>query len=171
VLRGIHDSNAPITNLEGGIDAEYVQTHYLSTLDRLARYRRRLNLPSSVLADARIASTRLEASKPHPSHTRPHPGNFVVNESGEVTLVDWEWATLAPPEWDLSLATWRFSRELGQDAAEALWSGYGATFPQSRLRPWVAYHAAMMMLSAAEQRDGRLGDLAYLVDDLARSVS
>lgn len=171
VLRGIHDSNAPITNLEGGIDAEYVQTHYLSTLDRLERYRRRLSLSSSALADARVASTRLEASKPHPSHTRPHPGNFVVNESGEVSLVDWEWATLAPPEWDLSLATWRFSRELGKDAAEALWTGYGATFPQSRLRPWVAYHAAMMMLSAAEQRDGRLGDLAYLVDDLARSVS
>jgi hypothetical protein len=34
----------------------------------------------------------------------------------------------------------------------------------------VAYHAAMMMLDAAEVRDGRLGDLSYLVNDLTEAV-
>ena len=86
-------------------------------------------------------------------------------------LIEWEWATLAPPEWDLSLVTWRLTRALGQDAAEAFWLGYGASFPQARLRPWIAYHSAMAMLEAAERRDGRLGDLQYLVDDLTASVS
>ena len=85
-------------------------------------------------------------------------------------MIEWEYATLAPPEWDLSLATWRFSREIGEDAATALWQGYGASFPADRLLPWIAYHSSMMMLEAAERRDGRLGDLAYLVDDLARAV-
>ena len=95
----------------------------------------------------------------------------IVSDSGAVTLIDWEWATLAPPEWDLSLASWRFSREVGSEAAEALWKGYGASFPQDRLNPWIAYHASMMMLDAAEKRDGRLGDLSYLVDDLAAAIA
>ncbi len=170
LLRGVHEALAPITNLEGGLDADYVRSHYASTIERLGRYRRRAGIPPEVLEAARHAPAP-ESSEPRPAHTRPEPRNFVVAEDGTVTLIDWEWATLAPPEWDLSLATWRFDRELGEDAASALWAGYGASFPQHRLRPWIAYHAAMMLLDAAEQRDGRLGDLAYLVDDLAAAVS
>lgn len=170
VLRGIHDSGAAITNLGTGIDAEYVQAHFRSTVDRLERYRRRLSLPADILDAARRSPLRLVASPPRPAHTRPHPANFLVAEDGSVTLVGWEWATLAPPEWDLSLASWRFARELGEDAASALWEGYGEAEPRDRLRPWIAYHAAMLMLEAAEQREGRLGDLSTLVDDLAASL-
>lgn len=170
VLRAVHDSGAPITNLDSGISAEYVATHFASTLDRLERYRRRLGMPADVLLRARTSERLPQASPPVPAHTRPYPRSFLVAESGEVTLVEWEWATLAPPEWDLSLARWRFSREIGSDAAESLWAGYGATFPPERLKPWIAYHSAMMMLDAAEQRDGRLGDLAYLIDDLEAAL-
>jgi hypothetical protein len=42
--------------------------------------------------------------------------------------------------------------------------------PESSYRPWVAYHSAMMMLEAAELREGKLGDLSYLVDDLTEAV-
>ena len=171
VLRGVHDSRAEITNLGSGLDSAYVSDHYQSTLDRLSRYRGRLGLPAEVLQRALSTDRRPQASAPRPAHTRPHPRSFIVSELGEVMLIEWEWATLAPPEWDLSLATWRLTRELGRDAAEAFWEGYGASFPQARLRPWIAYHAAMAMLEAAEQRDGRLGDLSYLVDDLSISVS
>jgi thiamine kinase-like enzyme len=171
VLRGVHESNVAITNLGSGIDAAYVSDHYQSTLDRLERYRGRLGLPAEVLQRAKDSQRVPLAGEPRPAHTRPHPKSFLVSEVGEVTLIEWEWATLAPSEWDLSLATWRFTRDLGRDAAEAFWQGYGASFPQTRLRPWIAYHAAMAMLEAAEQRDGRLGDLAYLVNDLAASVS
>lgn len=170
VLRAIHDSNANITNLDSGIDSEYVATHFHSTLDRLERYRRRLGMPADILEKAKHTSNTPIASAPVPSHTRPHPRNFLVNERSEVSMIEWEYATLAPPEWDLSLATWRFSREIGEDAATALWQGYGASFPADRLLPWIAYHSSMMMLEAAERRDGRLGDLSYLVDDLARAV-
>jgi aminoglycoside phosphotransferase (APT) family kinase protein len=170
VLRAVHDSHAAITNLGSLIDGEYVASHFISTLDRLERYRRRLGLPAEVLQEARATERRPAASDPRPAHARPYPKSFLVSEPGEVSLIEWEWATLAPPEWDLSLATWRFTRELGRDAAEAFWQGYGAAFPLHRLRPWVAYHSAMAMLEAAEQRDGRLGDLAYLVEDLAASV-
>lgn len=171
VLRAVHDSDAPITNLDSGIDGDYVQTHYRSTLDRLERYRRRLELPAEVLAAARDSQNRPESGPPRPAHTRPYPRNFLVSEDGDITLVDWAWATLAPREWDLSLASWRVSKEIGSDAVDALRDGYGEdAFPTTRLEPWVAYHAAMMMLDAAEQRDGRLGDLGYLVDDLASAV-
>lgn len=171
VLRAVHDSGADITNLGNVLDAGEVADHYQSTLSRLGRYRRRLSLPAEVL-DAAMASERLpQASTPRPAHTRPNPRSFLVSEVGEVMLIEWEWATLAPPEWDLSLATWKLSRSLGMDAAEALWLGYGASFPQTRLQPWIAYHSAMAMLDAAERRDGRLGDLQYLVDDLTAAVS
>lgn len=171
VLRAVHDSGAAITNLEGGIDGDYVQAHFRSTLDRLERYRRRLGLPADVLERAKDGGNTPAAGRPKPSHTRPYPRNFVVSENGDVTLIDWEWATLAPPEWDLSLASWRFGRDMGQHAAEALWEGYGAAFSPERLNPWIAYHASMMMLDAAEKRDGRLGDLSYLVDDLANAIA
>ena len=171
VLRAVHDSGAAITNLDSGIDGDYVQAHFRSTLDRLERYRRRLGLPADVLEAAKQGDNTPIASPPKPAHTRPYPRNFIVSDAGNVTLIDWEWATLAPPEWDLSLASWRFSREIGSDGASALWEGYGASFPQHRLNPWIAYHASMMMLEAAEKRDGRLGDLSYLVDDLAEAIS
>jgi aminoglycoside phosphotransferase (APT) family kinase protein len=171
LLRGVHDSGAPITNLDSGIDGEYVQTHFRSTLDRLERFRRRLGLPAEVLEAAKKSDNHPVASAPKPSHTRVLPRNFLVNDKGELTLIGWEWATLAPPEWDLSLATWQFSRALGDEAATALWEGYGGENSiGNRLEPWVAYHAAMQMLDAAEKRDGRLGDLNYLVNDLAAAV-
>ena len=170
LLRGVHDSGALITNLDSGIDADYVQAHFRSTLDRLERYRRRLGLPAEVLEAAKRNENHPVASSPRPAHTRTLPKHFLVNDVGDVTLVGWEWATLAPPEWDLSLATWQLSRILGDDAATALWEGYGGTSDPARLKPWVAYHAAMGMLQAAEQRDGRLGDLSYLVNDLAAAV-
>lgn len=168
-LRGLHVARADITNLAVGIDAEYVQNHYSSTVQRLGRFRRRFGMEQRVL-DAALEMEPPLATQPVPAHTRPTPSKFVINDDGEVTLVDLEWATLGPPEWDLTLAVWQFATMFGEDAAAAFRRGYSAELPESRYRSWVAYHAAMMMLDAAEVRDGRLGDLSYLVDDLREAV-
>jgi len=168
-LRGVHGAQANITNLNVGIDADYVLSHYRSTVERLGRYRRRFQLDQAVLDKALDIEPPL-ATDPVPSHTRPMPSKFVVHEDGGVTLTDWEWATLGPPEWDLTLAVWQFASINGEDAAAAFRKGYAAELPESRYRSWVAYHAAMMMLDAAEVREGRLGDLSYLVDDLTQAV-
>jgi aminoglycoside phosphotransferase (APT) family kinase protein len=166
VLRGVHSSDVQLTNLEQQIDTAYVADHYRSTLDRLERYRRKAELPREVLDAAREAAPPV-CSAPVPSHTRPAPSNFMVSENGDVTLVDWEWATPAPPEWDVSFATWHVRRRLGPEAAAIFLEGYGGTFPEHLLRRWIAYHAASSLLEAAEVREGRLGDLQYLVEDLA----
>ena len=168
-LRNAHTAKAEITNLTVGIDADYVLNHYRSTVQRLGRFRRRFQLDQQVLDSALSIEPPL-ATDPVPSHTRPTPSKFVVNEDGAVTLVDWEWSTLGPPEWDLTLAVWQFANLQGEDAAAAFRRGYGAELPESRYRSWVAYHSAMMMLDAAEVREGRLGDLSYLVDDLTQAV-
>jgi aminoglycoside phosphotransferase (APT) family kinase protein len=168
-LRNVHSAKAQITNLVAGIDNEYVKSHYKSTIERLSRYRRRFGMPQSVLDRAFDIEPPL-ATDPVPSHTRPTPSKFVVNDAGAVMLVDWEWATLGPPEWDLTLAVWQFAVNHGEDAAAAFRKGYAAELPESRYRSWVAYHSAMMMLDAAEVRDGRLGDLHYLVGDLTEAV-
>jgi aminoglycoside phosphotransferase len=168
-LRGVHASKAQITNLAAGIDSDYVLSHYRSTIERLGRYRRRFGMEQVVLDKALQLEPPL-ATAPAPSHTKPVLSKFIVDEDGTITMVDWEWATLAPPEWDLTLAVWRLAARIGEDAAAAFRSGYGAELPESRYRPWVAYHSAMMMLEAAEVREGRLGDLSYLVDDLTEAV-
>ena len=168
-LRNVHSATAEITNLVVGIDSEYVKSHYRSTVERLGRYRRRFGMQQVVLEKALEIEPPL-ATEPVPSHTRPTPSKFVVNEAGGVSLVDWEWATLGPPEWDLTLAVWQFAVNHGEDAAAAFRKGYAAELPESRYRSWVAYHSAMMMLDAAEVREGRLGDLHYLVTDLTEAV-
>ena len=165
LVRRVHSSDVPLTNLEQQIDTDYVADHYRSTLERLERFRRKIMLPREALEAARAAAPPV-CSAPVPSHTKPRPSKFVVSEAGQVTLVDWEWATLAPPEWDVSYATWQFGRRLGPEAEEAFLTGYGGTFPSHQLRRWIAYHSAMALLEAAEVREGRLGDLQYLVDDL-----
>ncbi len=168
-LRNVHNAKAEITNLVVGIDSEYVKSHYRSTIERLGRFRRRFGMQQVVL-DRALDIDPPMATDPVPSHTRPTPSKFVVNDTGAVTLVDWEWATLGPPEWDLTLAVWQFAVNHGEDAAAAFRQGYAAELPESRYRSWVAYHSAMMMLDAAEVREGRLGDLHYLVDDLTEAV-
>jgi aminoglycoside phosphotransferase (APT) family kinase protein len=168
-LRNVHSADAQITNLTVGIDAEYVQSHFRSTVQRLGRFRRRFGMDQAVLDRALEIEPPL-ATDPVPIHTRPTPNKFVLNEQGAVTLVDWEWATLGPPEHDLTLAVWQFARSFGEDAAAAFRHGYGAELPESRYRSWVAYHASVMMLDAAEVREGRLGDLSYLLDELTGAV-
>lgn len=169
-LRNVHKAPTEhLTNLVAGIDAEYVKSHYRSTIERLGRFRRRFGMQQVVLDRALDIEPPL-ATDPVVAHTRPTPSKFVVSDTGAVTLVDWEWATLGPPEWDLTLAVWQFAVNHGEDAAAAFRQGYGAELPESRYRSWVAYHSAMMMLEAAERREGRLGDLHYLVGDLTEAV-
>ncbi|HZD22926.1 MAG TPA: aminoglycoside phosphotransferase family protein [Acidimicrobiia bacterium] len=169
-LRRVHDApKEHMTNLMAGIDGAYVTNHYRSTIQRLGRFRRRFGMQQIVLDRALQLEPPL-ATKPVPVHTRPVPSKFVVGARGNVTLVDWEWGTLGPPEWDLTLAVWQFAVNHGEDAAAAFRRGYSAELPESRYRSWVAYHSAMMMLDAAEQREGRLGDLHYLVSDLTEAV-
>ena len=168
-LRGIHNSHADITNLAAGIDADYVLSHYRSTIERLGRYRRRFGMDQAVL-DRALELPPPTASDPVPAHTKPTLSKFVVDEAGTITIVDWEWATKAPPEWDQTHAVWRLAARIGEDAAAAFRKGYGSELPESSYRPWVAYHSAMMMLEAAELREGKLGDLSYLVDDLTEAV-
>lgn len=169
VLHNVHNAKAEITNLVVGIDSEYVENHYRSTIQRLGRLRRRFGMEQAVL-DRALELEPPYATSPVPVHTRPVPSKFVTNEAGKVTLVDWEWATLGPAEWDLTLAVWQFATLLGEDAAKAFREGYGTDLAEDRYRPWVAYHSAMMMLDAAEMREGRLGDLSYLLRDLTDAV-
>lgn len=168
-LRGVHAASVDITNLNVGIDADYVLNHYKSTIERLGRFRRRFGMDQAVLDKALDIEPPL-ATNPVPAHTRPTPSKFVVDDDGNVTLVDWEWATLGPPEWDLTLSVWQFANNVGEDGAAAFRRGYAAELPESRYRSWVAYHSAMMMLEAAEVREGRLGDLSYLLKDLTDAV-
>ena len=68
------------------------------------------------------------------------------------------------------MASWQFSIALGEEAGAAFLEGYGAVVSATRLKSWIAYHSAMLMLEAAENRDGRLHDMAPLVAALGDAV-
>jgi aminoglycoside phosphotransferase (APT) family kinase protein len=171
VLRAVHLADPePLSNLSGGMDAEWLASDFRSTFNRLGRYRRRLEIPADLL-DKGLQADPPPCGDPRASHTNPRPESFLVNEEGDVTLIDWEWATLAPPEWDFSLATWQLRLKAGPVAAAALAEGYGAALSEADLDSWIAYHAGMLLLREAETRDGRLANLSYIVDELRRVLS
>jgi len=170
VLKAVHAADpGELSNLSGGIDQHWVESDFLSTFDRLERYRRRLSVPAELLDRAR-SSPRPSASEPAAAHARPHPRKFVVSNDGAVTLIDWAWSTLAPPEWDYSEAVWLTTLGVGIEAAEAMAAGYGRAMSDEAMRAWIVYHAGMLLLNEAETRDGPLDDLGYIVEQIEAMV-
>lgn len=161
VLQSLHASDASnVSNLTRGMDAEWVDVDHASTMRRLARYRSRVGIDAELYA-AVAAVPPPEASGPLPAHTDPTPDHFVVDDQGAITLIDWEWATLAPPEWDLSKAAWLLGSQSGPISAEALQQGYGRILSPIQLNRWIVYHAAMRLVYEAEQRMSDHGVDAY----------
>jgi len=87
-----------------------------------------------------------------------------------VTLIDWAWSTLAPPEWDYSLAVWETALDVGVDAADAITTGYGQKMSDEALQPWIVYHSGMLLLNQAETREGPMDDLQPIIAQLATMV-
>ncbi len=161
ILRGVHESDpSRLSNLAHGIDDEWIKVDHASTMRRLERYRRRVGMDADLYA--KVASMPPpRASATAAAHTDPTPEHFVVNEDGAVTLVDWEWATLAPPEWDLSKAAWLLSMRADPHAALALQEGYGRELNPVQMDRWIAYHAAMLLVFEAEQQMSDTGAASY----------
>jgi aminoglycoside phosphotransferase (APT) family kinase protein len=172
ILRSVHDANPErLTNLSRGMDQEWVAVDFISTLKRLDRYRRRLELAGDILADAREVRPPF-ASDPRSAHTNPVPDNFVVDDNGKVTLITWEWATVAPPEWDLSKATWLLGLNAGAQAAAAFQEGYGRTLDQYQLDRWIVYHAAMTLVFRVERSmDAAIGAHDLYLSEFKRAVA
>ncbi len=172
ILRAVHSADvSSFSNLPRGIDQEWVSVDFVSTFRRIERYRGRLGLSPEVIEGARGVRPPF-ASTPRLAHTNPVPDKFIVDHMGTVTLVNWEWATLAPPEWDLSRALWLLGLRSGRATARALADGYGITMDPVQLDRWTVYHCGMMLLFGVENRlDGRLDDLHYLSDELQRAVA
>lgn len=172
ILRSVHETDSEkITNLSRGMDQEWVAVDFLSTLRRLERYRRRLELPGQLLEDARAVRPPF-ASEPRSAHTNPAPDNFVVDDNGNVTLITWEWATVAPPEWDLSKATWLLNIQAGPLAGAAFQEGYGKSLDEYQLDRWVVYHSAMTLVFRIERAmDAAIGTHEMYLSEFRRAVA
>jgi aminoglycoside phosphotransferase (APT) family kinase protein len=172
ILRSVHESGAEVSNLTRGIDADWVATDFTSALRRLQRYRGKLRLPGDLFVRARSVAPP-PATEPKVSHAHLSAERVVVDDGGAVTLIGWEWATLAPPEWDLSRAAWLIGTRVGERAAIAFQEGYGRTLVPAELERWTVYHTAMLLLFRADDslRSGSGADLDYLISELHRSVA
>lgn len=175
ILRDVHESDpAALSNLSRGIDAEWIELDFQSTMRRLARYRGRIGLDAP-LYEAASRTKRPYASAPLGAHTDPSPTNFILNEYGDVTLTNWQWATLAPPEWDLTKAVWLASTHAGPNVARGVQEGYGVMVDEEQLARWTVYHVAMRLVFEAEQRmfdsgpDSYEDTVAQLRDAVARA--
>lgn len=171
-LSELHKSHPQaFSNLARGIDQEWVAVDMASTLRRLDRYRSRVGVEAELVTAAnKVAPPR--AGTPVVSHTNPTAGKFVVNDSGDVTLITWEWATQAPPEWDLSRTAWSVGLHAGPVAAQSVFKGYGRTLEPDQLDRWIVYHAAQALVHLAErQLSARPTDIpANLVPEFNRAV-
>lgn len=151
ILKELHATEkALISNLERGMDQAWVAVDFQSTLRRLTRYRARLGVSQDLIEAAQAVNPPF-ASKPVVTHTDATPRNFIVNDGGSVTLINWEWATLAPPEWDLTRAVWSLGMHAGPIAAEALLDGYGRSIDGVVLDRWIVYHAAQTLVRHTER--------------------
>jgi len=171
-LAAIHDADdGAFSNLTRGIDEAWIATDLASTLKRLERYRRRLGISGETLDIARDVPPP-HATEPKVSHTKPVARKFVVDDKGVLTLVNWEWATLAPPEWDLSRAAWSVAMHEGPSAADGVMRGYGVTIDPEQLDRWIVYHAAQELLHLADQRtSSKARDLpGNLIPEFERAV-
>lgn len=166
ILRSLHDADpGELTNLSGGITPEKIEIDYRATFERLERYRGRLGMPRDLI-DRALAAPLPRSSAPRAAHTNPRAEKFLVAEDGTVTLVDWGWATVAPPEWDYAMAWWSVSAVVGSRAAAKIIEGYGAALSDESLQPWVVYHVGSHLLRHAETQSGRLEQLAPIVNEL-----
>ena len=172
ILRQVHDSGAKISNLTRGIDADWVATDFYSAIRRLQRYRGRLRLPAEIFTRANAVPPPT-ASEPLPSHARNAPKRYVVDDDGTVSLLGWEWATLAPPEWDLTRMVWLLGSRVGDRAAGAFQEGYGTELARAELERWTVYHVAMVLLFRADDssKSGTGADLDHLISEFHRSVA
>ena len=171
ILREVHEASPDdLTNLAGGMDAAWLRSEYQSVFTRLGRYRRRVGLSQRLLERA-LASEPPVGGVPTSCHTNPRPDRFRVDEeTGNVTLLDWSWATAAPAEWDFSLAVSTLRRASRDSAADAMIEGYGRDMPDDVMRPWVAFHSGREMLQQAETKDGRLDRLATVISELEAAL-
>ena len=172
ILRSVHaTSTDALSNLSRGIDQEWVSVDFMSTFRRLERYRAKIGYRAELLERARAVRPPF-ASEPRVAHTNTIPENFLVNDEGAVTLNNWEWATLAPPEWDLTKSLWLINLKAGPDAAAAFGTGYGRSIDPIQLDRWIVYHSAMMLVYEAEStlRQDRYA-YEYLIAELERAVT
>lgn len=172
ILSQVHESAPnPISNLARGIDQEWVAVDFVSTFRRLERFRGKIRIGPDLIEAARGVRPPY-ASEPKVAHTNPSPENFLVDDDGNVTLINWEWATLAPPEWDISKATWLTNLRSGPGAAQALMEGYGRELDTVQLDRWIVYHSGMMLVFEAENTlRTDLVEFDYLVNELQRAVT
>jgi aminoglycoside phosphotransferase (APT) family kinase protein len=172
ILRAVHDTSTDaLSNLSRGIDQEWVSVDFMSTFRRLERYRAKIGYRAELLEQARAVRPPF-ASEPRVAHTNTIPENYLVNDEGVVTLINWEWATLAPPEWDLTKSLWLLNLKAGPDAAAAFGTGYERSIDPIQLDRWIVYHSAMMLVYEAEstlRRDRYAYE--YLVAELERAVT
>lgn len=172
ILRILHDIDAePLSNLARGIDGEWIAVDFVSTIKRLERYRARVGVPKQLI-DGALEMNPPFASSPVVAHTDPTVRNFIVDDDGQMTLIDWEGATLAPFEWDLSRAVWSINMYAGPAAAEALVGGYGKKIDGVQLDRWIVYHSAQTLVRHTERHmSTRTADAPdNLVAEFSRAV-
>ncbi|NNC75827.1 MAG: aminoglycoside phosphotransferase family protein [Acidimicrobiia bacterium] len=170
VLAALHSHDTGhLSNVEHGMDSDWINGDYPSTFKRLERYRGRLHLPAEVVARA-MELTPPSTGAPVIIHTDPNPEQFMVDDDGNVTLFHWEWSTLGPPEWDYSRLLWLTGLKAGPGSAAGVMEGYGVEISDEDLERWAVYHSGMMLKQAVEAPDQQLRGADWLVEEITRAV-
>jgi thiamine kinase-like enzyme len=82
-----------------------------------------------------------------PSHVDPVPHNFVRADSGALYLLDWEYAAMAEPMWDLAAVS--IEAELDSERERLLLDAYFAGVAATQAGRFALYKASLNLVAAA----------------------
>ncbi len=130
-----------------------IQSEYTSALRQLRPLRGRLHIEKSLI-DGLFGIPAPGGSSPRPAHLGAKTRQTFIDEGGNVTLMGWEDAGIAPPEWDLTQVL------MGLDET----SRTGSTFSKDTrlnqgpidLHRWIIFHSVRELLKLANSYETAL---------------
>ncbi len=142
----------------------------------LARYRGMLVARGAPPPDLSPALARILAEPPAETglrplvlaHCDPVPANFIAGEQGRLVLIDWEYAAMNDPAWDLAYLSVQGDFDPGQEAALLASYGEPTITPDTmrNLKVWVAAIDGLWGLASAENADSADGMRRWALDRL-----
>lgn len=165
ILSQIHEK--PFNGFpEPVITNDWIRHEYASVLRRLRPMRRQLGIEDSLLETLSGIPAPI-GSIPRPAHMGSKGSGVFISSEETLTIMGWEDAGIAPPEWDITqmIAEFEFAPETSRHFEESLRFDVGPV----ELHRWMNFHAVRALLDRANNFDNGTS-VRRLIERLERSV-